>query len=71
MAMSILPVLSAAAAAGESPRAWLQFAPLIAMAAVMWFLFLRPQMRAQKEQKAKLDGIKNWNAALEKGSKSS
>lgn len=67
MAMSILPVLSAAAAAGESPPAWLQFAPLIAMAAVMWFLFLRPQMRAQKEQKAKLDGIKKGDAVLTGG----
>ena len=68
MAMPILPILTAAAAAsGEGPPAWLQFMPLIAMAGIMWFLFLRPQMRAQKEQKSKLEAIKKGDTVLTGG----
>ena len=71
MAMSnliVLPILAAAAgAASEAPPAWLQFLPLVGMAGIMWFLFLRPQMRAQKEQKAKLDAIKKGDNVLTGG----
>jgi preprotein translocase subunit YajC len=37
MTISLLPLLSAAAAGGEAPPAWLQFMPLIAMVAIFWF----------------------------------
>ena len=67
MAMPILPVLATAAASADGPPAWLQFLPLVAMAGIMWLLFLRPQMRAQKEQKAKLEAIKKGDSVLTGG----
>lgn len=51
---------SAAPAVAAEPPAWLQFAPLVAMGVVFWFLILRPQMRRQKQAQAKI-------AALQKG----
>ncbi|MEY2925711.1 MAG: preprotein translocase subunit YajC [Pseudomonadota bacterium] len=33
----------------------------------MWFLILRPQMRQQKEHKAKLEGIKKGDSVLTGG----
>ena len=54
----ILTILSAAAPAGDAPPAWLQFLPLVAMGFIFWFLILRPQMRRQKEQTAKIAAIK-------------
>ena len=67
MAMPILPVLATAAASADGPPAWLQFLPLVAMAGIMWLLSLRPQMRAQKEQKAKLEAIKKGDSVLTGG----
>ena len=55
------------AAAADQPPAWLQFLPLIAMVAVFWFLILRPQMRRQKEQAAKIAGIKKGDQVLTGG----
>lgn len=67
MTMSLLPQLSAAAAAGQAPPAWLQFMPLIAMVAIFWFLIIRPQMRRQKELAAKIGGIKKGDQVLTGG----
>jgi preprotein translocase subunit YajC len=67
MTSSILLTLSAAAAGGEAPPAWLQFLPLIAMVAVFWFLILRPQMKRQKEHQAKVAGIKKGDQVLTGG----
>jgi preprotein translocase subunit YajC len=67
MTISLLPLLSAAAVAGEAPPAWLQFMPLIAMVAIFWFLIIRPQMRRQKELQAKIGGIKKGDQVLTGG----
>lgn len=67
MTISLLPLLSAAAATGEGPPAWLQFMPLIAMAMIFWFLIIRPQMRRQKELAAKIGGIKKGDQVLTGG----
>jgi preprotein translocase subunit YajC len=67
MTVSLLPQLSAAAAAGQAPPAWLQFMPLIAMVAIFWFLIIRPQMRRQKELAAKIGGIKKGDQVLTGG----
>ncbi|MBS3928349.1 MAG: preprotein translocase subunit YajC [Sphingomonadales bacterium] len=67
MTISLLPLLSAAAPAGEAPPAWLQFMPLIAMVAIFWFLIIRPQMRRQKELAAKIGGIKKGDQVLTGG----
>ena len=66
MSLSQLTVLAAAASA-DQPPAWVQFLPMVAIVVVMWFLFLRPQMRQQKEQKAKLDALKKGDQVLTGG----
>jgi preprotein translocase subunit YajC len=62
-----LNLLSAAAAGGDAPPAWLQFLPLVAMVAIFWFLIIRPQMRRQKEHQAKIGGIKKGDQVLTGG----
>ena len=68
MSISPLHLLSAAAAGTPpAPPAWLQFLPFIAVGVIFWFLILRPQMRQQKEQKAKIEGIKKGDQVLTGG----
>jgi preprotein translocase subunit YajC len=67
MSSSILSILSAAAAAGDAPPAWMQFLPLVAMIAIFWFLIIRPQMRRQKEHQAKVGGLKKGDQVLTGG----
>ena len=67
MSSSILSLLIQTSAAGASPPAWLQFLPLVAMGAIFWLLILRPQMRQQKEQKAKIAAIKKGDQVLTGG----
>jgi preprotein translocase subunit YajC len=68
MSMTSLDLLSAAAAgASEAPPAWLQFMPFIAVGVIFWFLILRPQMRQQKEHKAKIASIKKGDQVLTAG----
>ncbi len=67
MTGSTLTLLSAAAAGGEAPPAWMQFLPLVAMVAVFWFLIIRPQMRRQKEHQSKVGGIKKGDQVLTGG----
>ena len=67
MSSAVINVLSAAAAAGDAPPAWLQFMPLVAMGVIFWFLILRPQMRRQKEQAAKINAIQKGDQVLTGG----
>lgn len=67
MNSQVLTLLSAAGAAGEAPPAWLQFLPLVAMGFIFWFLILRPQMKRQKEQAAKIAAIKKGDQVLTAG----
>ena len=60
---TILPLLSAAASAGDAPPAWLQFLPLVAMGVIFWFLILRPQMRQQKEHRTRIASVKKGGQA--------
>lgn len=62
----MLSMLSAAASA-DAPPAWLQFLPLVAMGVIFWFLILRPQMRQQKDLRAKIAGIKKGDQVLTGG----
>ncbi|EIZ79944.1 preprotein translocase subunit YajC [Novosphingobium sp. Rr 2-17] len=66
MQTSILNQLAAAATAG-APPAWVQYLPFVAMALIFWFLILRPQMKQQKEQKAKLAALKKGDEVLTGG----
>ncbi|MEO5705836.1 MAG: preprotein translocase subunit YajC [Alteraurantiacibacter sp.] len=47
-----------AAAGASSAPAYLVFLPYIGIAAVFWFLIIRPQMRQQKDQRTKIAGVK-------------
>jgi preprotein translocase subunit YajC len=67
MSSSILPVLIQVAAAADGPPAWMQFLPLVAMGVIFWFLILRPQMRQQKQQRAKIAAIKKGDQVLTGG----
>jgi preprotein translocase subunit YajC len=69
MSSPILSILAQTAAAGsaDGPPAWMQFLPLVAMGAIFWLLILRPQMRQQKEQRAKIAGIKKGDSVLTGG----
>lgn len=63
---SVLHML-AAAGAGAPPPAWLSYLPFVAMGLIFWFLIMRPQMKQQKEQKAKLSAIKKGDEILTGG----
>ena len=68
MSMTSLQLLSAAAAGTPAaPPAWVQFLPFIAVGVIFWFLILRPQMRQQKEHKAKIAAIKKGDQVLTAG----
>lgn len=67
MQTPLLPILAAAGGAAAEPPVWIQFLPLVAMVVIFWFLILRPQMRRQKEQQAKLAGIKKGDQVLTGG----
>lgn len=67
MTASLLSVLAAAGASAESPPVWTTFVPFVAMFAVIWFLFWRPQMRQQKDHRAKLAAMKRGDQVLTGG----
>jgi preprotein translocase subunit YajC len=66
---ALLTLLAAAApvAAPAEPPAYLQFLPLAAMAAIFYFLILRPQMRRQKEQQGKIAALKKGDQVVTAG----
>ncbi|WP_374413866.1 preprotein translocase subunit YajC [Novosphingobium colocasiae] len=65
MTSSTLSILASASAG--SPPAWVQFAPLLAMGVIFFFLILRPQMKQQKDHKAKLEALKKGDEVLTGG----
>jgi preprotein translocase subunit YajC len=68
MTNSIFSVLAATSgAAASGPPAWFNLVPFVGMFVVLWFLILRPQMRRQKEQVAKIAGIKKGDQVLTGG----
>ncbi|MEW9853829.1 preprotein translocase subunit YajC [Novosphingobium sp. M1R2S20] len=66
MHTSVLSLLAAAGTAGEPPI-WLSYLPFVAMGLIFWFLILRPQMKQQKEHRAKLSAIKKGDEVLTGG----
>jgi len=65
--LSYLAAASGAAASSEGPPAWMQFLPLVAMGVIFWLLILRPQMRRQKEHRAKVAAIKKGDQVVTAG----
>ena len=66
MSSQLLPLLAAAADAGQPP-AWMQFLPFVAMGFIFWFLILRPQMRQQKQHRARIAAIKKGDQVVTAG----
>jgi preprotein translocase subunit YajC len=67
MSHSLLTMLSAAAAASGAKPFWVDMIPFVGMFIVLWFLILRPQMKRQKDQVAKIGGIKKGDQVLTGG----
>jgi len=63
----MLTILAAAASTTGEPPAWMSFLPLVAMGFIFWFLILRPQMRQQKEHKAKIAALKKNDMVVTAG----
>ncbi len=62
----MLDFLSAGAgASGQS--AWVSMLPLIGMALIFWFLIIRPQMKRQKEHRAKVEAMKKGDQVVTGG----
>ncbi len=68
MHTSLLSLLAAAGTPGAgAPPVWLSYLPFVAMGLIFWFLILRPQMKQQKAQRAKLEAIKKGDEVLTGG----
>jgi len=64
----MLDILSAAASAGaEGPPAWISWLPILGMIVIFWFLIIRPQMRQQKEHRAKIAAMKKGDMVVTAG----
>ena len=67
MHSEVLTLLAAATGAGQAPPFWMQVVPFLAMGVIFWFLILRPQMRKQRDQQAKLGALKKGDQILTGG----
>ena len=64
----MLDILSAAASAGgNAPPAWISRLPILGMIVIFWFLIIRPQMRQQKEHRAKIAAMKKGDMVVTAG----
>ena len=61
----MLDFLAAGGAGG--PPGWVQFLPIVGMVVIFWFLIIRPQMKRQKEQQAKIAGLKKGDQVVTAG----
>ena len=66
MNSAILSVLSATAGAGQAPW-WINLPYIVVPLVVMWLVFLRPQMKRQRELQEKIGGIKKGDQVLTAG----
>lgn len=62
----MLDILAAAASA-DAPPAWIQWAPIVGMIAIFWFLIIRPQMKRQKEHQQKIEALKKGDQVVTAG----
>jgi preprotein translocase subunit YajC len=58
---------AAGAGAAGAPPAWISFLPIIGMVAIFWFLIIRPQMKQQKEHRAKVAAMKKGDQVVTAG----
>jgi preprotein translocase subunit YajC len=63
----ISPAAAQTAAAAQQPNALLQFAPMIVLVGVFYFMLIRPQMKRSKEQREMLGALAKGDEALTGG----
>ena len=56
-----------AAASGEAAPGWFSFLPIVGMLVIFWFFLFRPQMKAQKEHRAKISAVKKNDQVVTAG----
>jgi preprotein translocase subunit YajC len=63
----ILAMMAPTPAPGQQPNMLLQFAPLIFLVVVFYFLLIRPARRRQKQTQQMLDALKNGDKVITSG----
>ena len=63
----MLDFLSAGAAAPSGFAAYSGMIPIVGMVVIFWFLIIRPQMKQQKEHKAKVAAMKRGDQVVTGG----
>lgn len=58
---------AAGAGAAGAPPAWISFLPIVGMVVIFWFLIIRPQMKQQKEHRAKVAAMKKGDQVVTAG----
>ena len=61
----MLDLLAAGGASGGGGL--MGFVPIIGMIAIFWFLIIRPQMKQQKEHRAKISAVKKGDQVVTSG----
>lgn len=64
----MLDVLSAGASAAGA-QSWIGMLPLVGIVVIFWFLIIRPQMKQQKDQRAKIAAVKKGDMIITGGGK--
>lgn len=59
-----LPLLDAAAGAPAAPSPVVQFAPLIFIGVIFYFLLIRPQQKQRKEQQKLIEALKTGDKVV-------
>lgn len=65
--LNAFSLFAVAAAGTESPNPMLQFAPLVFIFVIFYFLLIRPQQKRQKEVQAMIEGIKKGDKVVTNG----
>lgn len=63
----MLELLATTGAAAGEPPAWINFLPIVGMVVIFYFLLLRPQMKQQKEHRAKIAAVKKGDQVVTAG----
>lgn len=65
--MFVTPAYAQAAGAAAAPNPMLQFLPLIAIFAIMYFLMIRPQQKKMKEHQAMINAVRRGDEVITAG----
>jgi preprotein translocase subunit YajC len=65
----MLEFLAAGSSAASAESGWVGMLPIVGIVVIFWFLILRPQMKQQKEHKAKIASVKKGDMIITGGGK--